>query len=312
MAKKKIQETVLIDPSEIVVHHDLRGRKVKPKKEEIKLLAKTIADEGQLQPVGLRELSDEEKKDHEGKKYITVFGSSRCEAIQYHNEQEGVKPLKVEARIYDGSQFDLFLMTVHENLDRRDTTPVDDAFNQQRMRELNPDIKDIQIAKIYGCSAAWVSSLKKLLESSAKVQAAVAQGVLSPSAAIEVSSLKKKDQDKALEKAQEKFGSEKLSRDQIRRVAHTVDSDSSSSEGGVNSPVRKKMRSNKEIFEVFKDATTVEDDAAFAELCVAFTEFIKRIRSKDRLFQALDEFRGSEIYPVEYEDDGAVLDEEAS
>lgn len=180
-------EILSLNPKDIIVNQDLRGRHFAPSKKEVDDLAQSIKEFGQLEPAGIW-YNDK----HEAE---LVWGFTRHVACsQLKRDLECVE-------VSEAERSKLFLLNIIENNKRNETTPVDDAFNQERLRkEFGKTNKEI--AAIYRCSGAWVGQLSKLLKLEEKVLKQVHAGELQVSAAIALADLPADKQAAALADAQ--------------------------------------------------------------------------------------------------------------
>ena len=313
----KTKNVTLIDPEKIRVVHDLRGRKIKPTKDDIRQMAVSIEETGQQQEVKVRPLPAGQE---DGCEYVSIFGSTRIEAVELL-KLEGKKPNKVLCEVQELDDQQAFELTIRENNDRKETTPVDDAHNQEIFRT-RFGMKDAAIAKMWGCSAARVSQLKSLLEASAKVQIAVAKGLVSADAAIELvqSGASASEQGEILADAKERFGSEKLSRSQVKTSMNMLKplpvepeepEGDASSNGAAPAKATKTGRTSKQVIAAFKEnaqegAST--NDGGWKKFAKANILFIEGKRTFGWLYQQACKFREAGIYDEDVptdEDDGS-------
>lgn len=151
-AKRK--EFILIsDLSTIHVDYNLRGRKFQPSREDIRSRADNIRQYGQLEPAGARKLEDG--------RLSLIFGYTRYEAIKLLQEEGEDVSLAIQI-LSNLSDVEAFERTVVENAHSNKTSHVDDAYNQQKLRDLGKNEKEI--ASLYGCTVSRLSQLKKILD----------------------------------------------------------------------------------------------------------------------------------------------------
>lgn len=168
----------LIDPAEIAVILPANGRQDLPTEQEIRDLADSIKEHGQSQPVLCRRLGD--------KRVQLVFGYRRHAAVTLLNAEGTATKLK--CLVSDMNETEAFVANIIENKDRKGTQPIDDAHNQRRLRDDHGWSND-QIAALYKCSVSAVVKLTKLLRVAAPIQAKVAKGTMTASAALDVADL---------------------------------------------------------------------------------------------------------------------------
>lgn len=187
MAKKKTaapkenevqRQNLFLVPTDLIdIDDTLNGRWKPIDQDKIEHLARSMAEVGQLEPVTLRKVKGTDR-------YKVVFGYTRVKAIKWGNENGLFEPpLKVKAVTTIGNDENSFKANIIENLERNDTTPMDDAINHQRLRE-QYGWTDKQIAELYKCTQQKVSQYKGLLELPTKEQEKVHTGLLSVNAAL--------------------------------------------------------------------------------------------------------------------------------
>lgn len=164
-----------IPPELLVMNEELQGRAKPISQQQIEERAHSIKEHGQLQPIGVRKVKDT----HE-----VVYGFTRAKAILWGN-QTGLfsPPLKVLCITKTVNDEKSFQMNIVENLERNNTTPLDDAHNQNKLRE-QYGWKDADIAKLYKCSQTRVGQLKKILLLDKDTQNKIHEGVLPLSAGL--------------------------------------------------------------------------------------------------------------------------------
>jgi ParB/RepB/Spo0J family partition protein len=143
----------LFDPKDIVVDHEANSRASLHTDEDVDKMAKSFEDQGQLDAVLVRE-------NEEGKPEL-VAGYLRYSAAVKFNKDNPDKPMKLECKFVKRNTEESFLTDVITNLRRKNTTPVDDAAAQKRMRE-EMGKSDKWIANFYGISQGYVSQLKNV------------------------------------------------------------------------------------------------------------------------------------------------------
>ena len=179
-----------IDPHEIIVDEKLNGRWEPHDEEAVKALAKSYEEEGQLQAVQVRKVADNRVQ--------LVMGYRRHAAAVEFNKRHPDKPMKLKAVVVTINDEEAFRRNIVENRERRETTPIDDAYNQRRLRE-NFGWNDTRIAAFYGVTAPYVGLLKKLLSLPTDTQKLVHGRQLSVKAAAALTELTPEEQQKALE-----------------------------------------------------------------------------------------------------------------
>lgn len=150
-----------LDADSVVVKDDLRGRAYQPTDEAVQKLAISIFQQGQIQPVEVRRV---------GNQYLVNAGFTRTAAVRLLNHgfvYGGVEyhdpKLKLQCVPSAHNDEEAFERNIVENAIRNNTSPIDDAINQRKLREKYGK-SDKEIAELYGIDAARVSRLKKLLQ----------------------------------------------------------------------------------------------------------------------------------------------------
>jgi len=179
-----------VDPFQVEVKEDLRGRCQPPSHDYIAALAVSLLEHGQLQPVVARRNSDQ--------RLVLTAGFTRCAAVRmirkgFTYAPEGQEPqeykdenFKLQVKVSDCNDEQAFIRNVVENAQRKATSPMDDAINQERMRE-NYGMNDSEIARTYGYSSSVkVGRLKKLLLLEKPEQQLVHDGKLSVQGGIDL------------------------------------------------------------------------------------------------------------------------------
>lgn len=148
-------EFLSVDPTTIVVDKSRRGRvRKEPTEDEIDTLAKSIHNEGQLQPVQCI-------RDDQGQ-LVLNFGYTRHAAILKLHGQNAKTRIDVLVPKKTPKPEDVLLQNLSENIQRKNTSNLDDALNQEELR-VNHKWSNARIATFYNQDAATVSRLAKLL-----------------------------------------------------------------------------------------------------------------------------------------------------
>ena len=185
-------DVFFIDPQEIIVDEKLNGRWEPHDEAAIKSLAKSFEEEGQLQPVQVRRVADNRVQ--------LVMGYRRHAAVVEFNRLHPDKPMKLKAIVVTINNEEAFRRNIVENRERQETTPIDDAFNQRRLRD-DYGWTDTKIAEFYGLTPPYVGILKKLLTLPTATQKLVHSRQLSVKAAAALTELTPEQQQQAIEPA---------------------------------------------------------------------------------------------------------------
>lgn len=167
-----------VDPSDVIVREELRGRAEPPTEEAIINMALSIHTRGQIQPGRGRKLK------HEDNRIELVAGFTRYAAVRLLRdgfEHEGVfhhEPTQ-RYRVEVSSDLDnvqALKFNIAENLDRSSTTAIDDAHNIRRLRNMGED--DSAIAALFHRPVGWVEKTVELLALAPEERAMVSDGTL--------------------------------------------------------------------------------------------------------------------------------------
>lgn len=184
-------------PEELGVDPELNGRHDLP---DIEPLIKSILKIGQLQCCTIR--SDTGKS---GGKPTLVAGFSRWNAVAEINRRKlyQKEPLKLRCTYNRLNEQQGFLANIEENRVRNAPTPMDDAYNIQRLGNVY-QMKDADIAEAYGMSLAWVKQRLDLLQATPEVEKQIRKGTIKGPRARAIAKLSKEHQDKLAKVAEEK------------------------------------------------------------------------------------------------------------
>jgi len=180
------KEFYYVNPYEIVVQEELRGRAFPPTIAQIMAMAISLYQHGQRQPVECRRLPNN--------KLQLVLGFTRTSAARMLREgftdEEGTHwhdpDMKLKTTVSQTNEQEAFIHNIVENLHRNDLSPIDDARNQERLRDRN-GFTDVAIAKLYGYkNSVKVGRLKKLLLLTMEEQLLVHERKLSVENAIDL------------------------------------------------------------------------------------------------------------------------------
>jgi ParB-like chromosome segregation protein Spo0J len=180
----KRRERYFVDPYQIEVREELRGRHLPPREQDILYLAESMLKYGQRQCV--------EARRKEGGKIVLVAGFTRTAAARLirdgfvgsDGEQRQDKDWKLQVVVSDCNDETAFLRNVVENAARHATSPIDDAINQSRLRDQH-GMSNTEIAGLYGKTAVWVGRLQGLLQLDSATQLRVQSGDLAVSVALD-------------------------------------------------------------------------------------------------------------------------------
>lgn len=186
----KRQEYFMVSPEDIVILEELRGRRFPPTDEAIIKMAMSLFDNTQLQPIECRRQTIGGNKNT----LVATSGFTRANAIRLIRKGftgtdgvERVDPeMGVKVVVKDCSDKEAFIHNIVENQHRNDVSDIDDAHNQNKMRE-RYGLNDTEIAKIYQYKTSnKVGRLRQLLQLSDSEQLLVHTGLLSTQAALDL------------------------------------------------------------------------------------------------------------------------------
>ena len=179
-------------PQYIEVAPEMNGRHELP---DIQWIINSILRHGQLQPVTIRRTAS---------KPVLVAGFSRWRAISEINKQKLTeKPLELRCSYTQLTEKQAFLANIEENRVRNATTPMDDAYNLQRLVNVYQMTLD-ECADSYRASVSWVKGRLALIEATPEVEKQIRAGKIKGPAAKAVAKLSKEHQQNLAKVAEEK------------------------------------------------------------------------------------------------------------
>ena len=181
--------------------HNLRH--YAPNMRAVEELAHNIIARGQIQPVGVRLIAQDNFNGDasasariSGKQYELLFGFQRVQAIRYANENLN-QDLPVLARVLTASDEDAMLLNLDENLRRKDLSLMDVAYTIQRFRERGMNGKEIG-ERLGNKTPGYVYQVAKLTELRPHIQTLIHNGKLGMTQARSLNGLDESEQDKIL------------------------------------------------------------------------------------------------------------------
>lgn len=179
-------------PEYLEIEPALNGRHELP---DIQWIIDSILRHGQLQPVTIRRASG---------KPVLVAGFSRWRAVTAINKQKLTeKPLELRCSYTQLTEKQAFLANIEENRVRNQTTPMDDAYNIQRLVNVY-QMTEQEIADSYRASVSWVKGRLQLIEATPELEKVVRAGKVTGKAAQTIAKLSKEHQVKLAKVAEEK------------------------------------------------------------------------------------------------------------
>jgi ParB family chromosome partitioning protein len=180
-------------PEQLDVDPAMNGRHDLP---EISWIVDSILKHGQLQPVTVR---------RSGGKPVLVAGFSRWRAISHINKEKlyAVKPLELRCSYTQLTEKQAFIANIEENRVRNATTPMDDAYNIQRLINVY-QMSEQEAADSYRASMSWIKGRLQLIEAIPEVEKAVRAGKITGKAAQTIAKLNKEHQRNLAKVAEDK------------------------------------------------------------------------------------------------------------
>ena len=257
-------DVFFIDPQEIIVDEKLNGRWTTHDAEAVEDMAKSFEAEGQLQPVQVRKVADNRVQ--------LVLGYRRHRAALLYNQRHADSPMKLKCVVVTVNDEEAFRRNIVENKQRAETTPIDDAFNQRRLRE-EFGWTDTRIGEFYGMTSSYVGLLKKLLILPTDAQLHVHKRELAVQAAAALADLPAGEQKQALAGRQP---GESLSKSVVKQVR-----EKKIARGG------KQSRSLAEVRSFLEGLTGPAERPQVKDLCEMLLEYIQGRIADDTMTQRL-------------------------
>lgn len=178
-AVQKVEATVHVKPSKLILSEKFRGRTSLLDDDTQIVMADSLRTEGQKQPLQVRAIDGTDT-------YEVIFGNTRklggdLIELGYKSGQKeypGDPAFMLRCEIVQADDKEAFVSNVVENAHRNQCSPIDNARNQQKLREKEEDgghgLSDNAIARLYGYNgSAYVNRLKKLMALPEFVQQAI-------------------------------------------------------------------------------------------------------------------------------------------
>ena len=130
---------------------------------------------------------------------VLVAGFNRWRAISEINkrgiwkDQGKPEPYRVRCSFTEMTEKQAFLSNIAENQCRNATTPMDDAYNIQRLVNVYEMSRD-EVAKAYGMSLSWVAGRLDLIEATPAVEKQIRAGKIKGPQARTIAKLSKEHQ----------------------------------------------------------------------------------------------------------------------
>ncbi len=183
----------LIDPREIEIREEYNGRHEEPSVDELieDFMNPSI---GQIEPVILTK---------DDRAPVLLAGARRWRAaIEVTKRRKGPFDgvFKLKCIYFRGTPIECFILTVKENLNRKEVSPTCDGWNISRFRNFGMSDEDIA-SKVYGRKALdgkpdtqWIRDRVAMVDLTPEALEAVASGRVKPSAIVALAKMKKQAQ----------------------------------------------------------------------------------------------------------------------
>jgi len=175
-------------PEELEIIPEMNGRHELP---DVQWIVDSILRHGQLQPITIRRT---------GGKPVLVAGFSRWRAVNEINSKGlSERPLRLRCSYTALNEKQAFLANIEENRVRNQTTPMDDAYNIQRLINVY-QMTEQEVADSYREAVSWIKGRLSLIELVPEAEKAVRDGRVKTSAAKEIAKLSGDLQKKVVKK----------------------------------------------------------------------------------------------------------------
>lgn len=194
-ADVKRGEIFLLHPADIAVDHGRNARSSDHTDEAVASLVESIRTHGQLQPVVIR-------RRHDGSaELVAGYGRHAAATVLVAEDPQ----FRLACRLVTYNEEDAFRLSIVENLERRDTSPIDDAVAQEKLRTVY-GWDEAAIAKLYCKSTSYIARLSRLLTLPRDIQARVHAREIGVQAAIDLTSLPPDEAREVVESQPEDIG----------------------------------------------------------------------------------------------------------
>jgi ParB-like chromosome segregation protein Spo0J len=265
-----------VDPYQVIVKDELRGRHTPPTEQQIVDMAMSMSDNGQRQAVECRKIEND--------KLLLNLGFTRTAAARLLREGFTVEgkeykdaEFKLKVVLSDANDEQAFKNNIVENAHRNATSPMDDAYNQHRLRD-KYGMADDEIGKLYRYTDPnKVDRYRKLLSLEKVFQDQVHSGELPVDGAIQLLELPAASREAAV-KAATNAKTGKVVATQVRaqvREHHLSDDNNPNAGGSTGTGKAKNLtRSMREVRAFFQaivdDESSNERDTEFAKTFLAY------------------------------------------
>ncbi len=291
-----------VDPFEIIVKEELRGRHTPPNDEQIIDMAVSMFKHNQRQAVECRKIEDN--------KLLLVAGFTRNAASRlirkgFNDPDTGEfiqdQEFKLKVTITQANDEKAFINNIVENAHRNQTSAIDDSHNQNRLRE-RYGMSDSDITKLYQYKdTSKVGRLKRLLALPTEAQTLIHEGRFPIQAALDILDLDTDAQNEALQRVYDDCnGNGKVVAADIREHVRSVLNDDdkpegdASAEAGKASKNKAKPRSMKEVKGFFDKVKAEHLDPAVQTYVDTMLMWLNGKRADKTALAAIDKLLDAE------------------
>jgi len=178
---KKTGEFAYMEVDKIKVGKYQPRSEINPK--ELNELKDSIKEKGFVQPIVVRKIN--------GGMYETVAGARRLEAAKLLGLNE------IPTLIKDLNDEDTCVLSIVENLQRKNLNPIDESVAIKRLME-EFDFTQEEVGKFLGKEKSSVANMLRLLKLPADIQLALKKGIITKSQARTILALERESQQRAL------------------------------------------------------------------------------------------------------------------
>ncbi len=273
-----------VDPFQIIVKEELRGRHTPPTEDAIIDMAVSMMDNGQQQPVQCRRLPDKRLQLSLGFTRTAAARLIRTGFTDPDGKERKDEEFMLQVKITDANDQQAFVNNVVENAHRNQTSPIDDAHNQHRLRETY-GYTDAQITKLYRYrDDNKVGRLRRLLALPKEVQQMVHGGTMPVKAALELLDLPDDKRDEAIKAATNESGqvvAAKVTQQVREHILSDQEGQERAGHAGSNGSTHKPKHKPLVVAEVrkFYEGLAESEDAALVEHAKIMLLWIKGQRS---------------------------------
>jgi ParB/RepB/Spo0J family partition protein len=284
----------MVDPFQIMVNEASRGRFKAPDESKIIEMAESMIEHGQQQPIQVRKIKPENKLQ-------VTFGFTRTAAARLirtgFTDSQGVEQkneeFMLQIKVVDANEETAFINNIVENAHRNLTSPIDDAYNQKRLRD-QMGKSNAEIARLYKWDAGKVGKYQDLLTLSDAYQQQIHDGTMPVSAAYNLLELPEDQRAAAIAAATNENTGKVVATQVASQVREHHLRDEGHEHIGNNSPApvvaSAKPLSVKELRTYWENHAENHVDPAikkFAKTLVAFMAGKRAIKTMDRELEAL-------------------------